>query len=167
MIATMLDARHKHLGFLTTSERLAANAKLYEMASAVVLTGTNTENANSGVTRDAQQAQANCDDDGKKALRMLLGSNYNERCINDTESEVNNFLREQPPSLDTSPLEWWKANATRFPRLSRLAKGYLCIPGTSVPSERVFSTAGLTVNRLRTRLTPEHVNMLIFLNKNQ
>lgn len=40
------------------------------------------------------------------------------------------------------------------------------IPGKSVPSEGVFSAAGLTVNRLRTRLTPDHVNMLIFLNKN-
>ncbi len=162
----MLDARHKNLGFLPTSERLAANTKLHEIASAVVLTGSHTENPNSGVSQSAQQDQAG-GDDGKRAFRMLLGSNYNDRCINDSESEVNNFLREQPPSLDTSPLDWWKANATRFPRLSRLAKGYLCIPGTSVPSERVFSAAGLTVNRLRTRLTPEHVNMLIFLNKNQ
>ena len=27
---------------------------------------------------------------------------------------------------------------------------------------RVFSTAGLIVNRLRTRVSPEHVDMLIF-----
>ena len=36
-----------------------------------------------------------------------------------------------------------------------------------IPAERVFSTAGLIVNRLRTRLSPEHVDMLIFLNKNE
>lgn len=35
-----------------------------------------------------------------------------------------------------------------------------------VPPERVFTAAGIAVNRLRTRLTPEHVDMLIFLNKN-
>ncbi len=101
MIATMLDARHKHLGFLPTSERLAANAKLHEIASAVVLTGSHTENPNSGVSQSGQQAQAG-GDDGKRALRMLLGGNYNERCINDSESEVNNSLGEQPPSLDKS-----------------------------------------------------------------
>ena len=63
--------------------------------------------------------------------------------------------------------EWWKVNERRFPRLANVARRYLCIPDTSVSSERVFSAAGLTVNRLRTRLTPDHVYMLIFLNKNK
>ncbi len=34
-------------------------------------------------------------------------------------------------------------------------------------AERIFSAAGLTVNRLHTRLTPDHKDMLIFLNKNE
>lgn len=67
MTAMMLDARHKHLGFLMTSERLAANAKLHKMASVVVLTGSPTENANSGVTQSVQQVQAG-GDDGKRAF---------------------------------------------------------------------------------------------------
>ena len=41
-----------------------------------------------------------------------------------------------------------------------------CITATSPPSERVFSAAGLTVTRLRSRLTQSR-NTLIFLNKNQ
>jgi len=54
----------------------------------------------------------------------------------------------------------------RYPHLSVLAKQYLCMPATSVPAERVFLTAGHVFNRLRTRLSPEHVDMLIFLQKN-
>lgn len=42
----------------------------------------------------------------------------------------------------------------------------MCVPATSIPSERVFSAAGLVVNRLRSRLSPEHVDMLLFLRKN-
>ncbi|CAM5113615.1 unnamed protein product [Natator depressus] len=76
-------------------------------------------------------------------------------------------LREPRPSLERRPVEWWKVSAQRFPKLGKLAKSYLCIPGSSVPAEHVFSNAGLPVNRLRTRLTPEHVNMCMFPHKNQ
>ncbi|CAL9691264.1 unnamed protein product [Knipowitschia caucasica] len=99
-------------------------------------------------------------------MALLLGNAYFCNAINTSEIEVKNFLTENPISLEVNPVHWWKTNTTRFPRVAKLAQKYLAIPGTSVPSERVFSTARLTVNRLRTRLSPEHVDMLIFMNKN-
>lgn len=99
-------------------------------------------------------------------MRLLLGDSYVATSDTGPKEEVESYLREPSAALEINPLAWWKINGPRFPRLAALARRYLCIPGTSVPSERVFSAAGLTVNRLRTRLTPEHVDMLIFLNKN-
>lgn len=47
-----------------------------------------------------------------------------------------------------------------------LAKRYLAAPATSVPSERVFSTAGDIVNASRSALSTDNVDKLIFLKKN-
>jgi hypothetical protein len=41
-----------------------------------------------------------------------------------------------------------------------------CIPATSVTSERVFSAAGEILSKKRSRLTPDHLDMLIFLFNN-
>ena len=43
--------------------------------------------------------------------------------------------------------------------LAKVARLILCIPAT-------FSTAGLTVTKLRSCLKPENVDALVFLNKN-
>ncbi len=45
-------------------------------------------------------------------------------------------------SADSDPLAWWKAHVEEIPMLSKVARKYLCIPATSVPSERVFSASG-------------------------
>ncbi|KAK1172462.1 zinc finger BED domain-containing protein 1-like [Acipenser oxyrinchus oxyrinchus] len=68
--------------------------------------------------------------------------------------------------VDGNPLEWWKTNHRQFPLLSKLVKKYLCIPASSVSSERMFSSGGNTVTPLHNRLDPENVNMLVFLSRN-
>jgi hypothetical protein len=68
--------------------------------------------------------------------------------------------------IDGNPFQWWKLHQHKFPCVSKHAKRYLCVPGTSVASERVFSTAGDIVSATRSCLSPENVDMLIFLQKN-
>ena len=49
---------------------------------------------------------------------------------------------------------------------SKFAKKYLCVPATSVASERVFSSAGDIVSAQRSCLRSDHVDKLLFLKKN-
>lgn len=69
--------------------------------------------------------------------------------------------------LSTDPLSWWKQNEREFPLLAKVAAQTLVVQGTSVPSERIFSLCGNTVTDKRSTLTGEHVNHIVFLNKNQ
>ena len=80
------------------------------------------------------------------------------------EIEFMHYVSE--PANREDPLVWWKRMEPVFPNLSKLAKKYLCVPASSVPSERVFSTAGNLINKRRASLAPDNVDMLIFLNKN-
>lgn len=82
------------------------------------------------------------------------------------ETEVNNYLAEPCISRDTDPLEWWKINMTRFPSLCHAAKRYLSAPPTSVPSERLFSTAGDTFSETRSCLNADNMERLVFLKAN-
>ena len=69
--------------------------------------------------------------------------------------------------IDESPLEWWKLEAGRMPLLSTVARKYLSVCATSVPSERVFSIGGNLVNAKRNSINkPDKVNKLIFLASN-
>ena len=83
------------------------------------------------------------------------------------ESELANYKVEETMPLNSNPLLWWKAKELKYPILSKLAKGYLCVPATPVASERVFSSAGDLVSAQRSCLHSEHVDELIFLTKNQ
>lgn len=86
--------------------------------------------------------------------------------MNTCGDEVNHFLKMPTLDPDSNALEWWKTNAERLPTLSRVVRQLLCIPATSVPSERIFSTSGNVVTKKRASLRPDNVDMLVFLNKN-
>jgi hypothetical protein len=52
-----------------------------------------------------------------------------------------------------------------FPNLTKLAKIVLSVTATSVPSESLFSQAGITSNNLRNRLDPNLLEKLVLLNQ--
>ncbi|XP_076059421.1 E3 SUMO-protein ligase ZBED1-like [Oratosquilla oratoria] len=80
--------------------------------------------------------------------------------------DMRRYLEEGIIARHEDPLRWWKNHSQSFPLLQEKAKHYLCIPATSVPSERVFSRAGELISDRRNCLSDENVNMLLFLNKN-
>ena len=83
------------------------------------------------------------------------------------ESELQKYELEDALSLDSKePLLWWKEHELNYKFLSILAKQFLCITSTSVPSERLFSSAGNLLSERRSRLSPENVEKLLFLYKN-
>ena len=78
--------------------------------------------------------------------------------------EVGRFLSEPVIDYkDGDPFTWWSQHKARFPLLSRLARCYLSVTATSVPSERLFSLAGNVYEEHKNRILPEHAETLLFI----
>ena len=80
--------------------------------------------------------------------------------------EMDRYLHHPIIDVKSFHLEWWKAQEKQFPLLGRLARRYLCICATSVPSERVFGAGGNIVTTSRSSLKPARVDQLVFLATN-
>ncbi|CAF4924085.1 unnamed protein product [Rotaria sp. Silwood1] len=65
--------------------------------------------------------------------------------------------------LSSNPLDFWKEQHEKFPRLSRLARSIFSIPATSAGVEREFSAAGLVIQERRTNLNPEQLDNILLL----
>ena len=55
----------------------------------------------------------------------------------------------EPLETEKNSLDLWRAKKEEYPTLARLARKYLCVPGTSTQAERVFSWMGWLLNRRR------------------
>lgn len=77
---------------------------------------------------------------------------------------IRQYLEMALINRKNDPLEFWAKHQLLFPEMYELALKYLCIPATSVPSERVFSKTGQLTNSRRNRRHPKDLNYIIFLN---
>lgn len=85
----------------------------------------------------------------------------------EAEWEVYQTLPKCNKSFGTKEvLTWWRQHARQLPLLSEQARKWLCIPASSTSSERAFSASGNIVSFKRTKLQPENVDKLLYIQQN-
>ena len=133
-IAAFLDPCFRSLSFLSDEERSDVIEAVEDEA---VLLNIPTDSQEPSLEEPPQKRHK-----GEEKLFSLFDDLIQPACLDPMEKtkvEVRRYSTEEP--VNESQLEWWKMNCSRFPILTLLARKYLAIPATSVPSERVFSTA--------------------------
>lgn len=98
-------------------------------------------------------------------LNSFYGSIDKEQSQREGErTEIDRYLDLSRSPQQTNLLHWWKEHEIEYPRLAKMARDLLAIPATSVPAERLFSKAGLTIRKHRNRLNAESARSLLCLN---
>ena len=151
VMASVLDPRYKTL----LSREILPTCKL-EVVHLILRDLMATLEENVKTEPDAGQGE-NIPHKKAKILDILQGDVVN---MSMAEEELNDYLKE--PVKIADPLSWWKTYEGKFPKLSNLAKNYLAVPVTSVPSERIFLAAGITVAKLKASLAELQLARLFF-----
>lgn len=130
-VSTLLDPRFKKIPFTNPAqyqpaiERLSTEIQTLNQQNRPIATSTLSQQTCSSqlwsfVDSEAEKAQRNT-----QPLQSL--------------PIIRSFLDLMILNRKESPLKWWQSNEESFFSLAPLAKRYLSIPATSVPSERLFS----------------------------
>ncbi|CAF3274319.1 unnamed protein product [Rotaria socialis] len=181
LIAPFLDGRFKLKWVVasnlseSTKERTTNIIKALLFKAALQLHGT-TNNTSDCIIESSITECSTTDDDGMSNLpnfkRKRLFSGYEGQktpmqkkrsCVSESiENEISMFEKEL---LDDTRLIFLKKDS--YPYLHRLATRVLCVPATSAPVERVFSSSGILMRPHRSRLSKNMLSILTLLKCNR
>ena len=164
IIATYLDPSYKKFSICADNQ-----IEYLEKAKQLILE-TNPLDLNlSNIFEEEIEIPAN--QQGRKKNEKAQNFDLRDPVGETTEKDYNLELELRLYSLESTqhidPIEYWSKNKKTYPILSYLANKYLIIPASSSPSERLFSIAGWQVSKLRSNLSPENVEAIIFLSENE
>ena len=163
-MATILDPTFKKMYF---SDKLAcvdainkismqlndANAKVRKSQNSGQIESHSSNNESSASSKDFWNYH--------KQLLQESQSQLPDREGSEMSDEFRYYLSRPPVDANQDPLNFWKYHSC--PELAKIAIRYMSVIATSVPSERLFSLAGLIMTDNRNRLTPAHLQHLLFL----
>ena len=174
-VATMIDPRFKATPFDSEDRRRrAVNSTLAAVSatvaqSAVPSSSSVTAAASVSVTATLAPAKPSLWDKLDRAAASQVTATSTASAAGTPESmrhELEAYCAEQPLERSQSPFLWWREHDKRFPAAATVARRYLCIPATSVPTERLFSTAGDVITKKRNSLKPAKAEKVIFVMNN-
>lgn len=161
LISAIVDPRIKTVNSISLDE-------LSELKGMIVSEMDSCQKLTSVLNNDSvtyNQITTELDDSDTENFFGFTSNTYNS--FQDTgNNELSRYLASPLLSWKCDPLEWWRINQASYPRLAIVARKYLCIPASSAPSERIFSTAGLIITEKRNRISDELAEDIIFLKKN-
>ena len=170
-IATILDPRFKDKFFASNIIKMTVKEMLEEEIQKVMADkDDDSSHSRQQLPSSVSRVGSLTSPVPKRAKKDTLLTMYSE-IIEDSgvsssssADEVECFLSE--PLVDykiDNPFKWWDENKGSFPILAQIARRFLSAIATSVPSERLFSQAGLVYEEHRNRILPENVEILLSL----
>lgn len=173
LMSTFLDPRFKDLKCFSENDKNSIYTMIIEEMKKVIIPtdSVNTSDyAGSIVTKQSSLSIFELESDDDVEDMTLVQPNVvsidEEMLMYKNEKKMKRETTRNNIIYATSPLNFWKENSGKYPRLSILAKKLLCITATSAPVERVFSNAGITINEKRNRLGSDRAGDLIMLSDN-
>lgn len=166
MVSTFLDPRFREKGFTDSEKTLEAVEKRIVDLIESDLSDNETIDKTKDKEKDIDSAPA------KKIKENVIWEHFDKTIMTLTARlpssviEFRNYKDDIFLARAKNPLQFWELKGSSYPRLKKMAKKYLVIPATSVPSERVFSKAGDIVSEKRNRLKSKNVEKILFLNAN-
>ncbi|KAJ7956570.1 Zinc finger BED domain-containing protein DAYSLEEPER [Quillaja saponaria] len=89
------------------------------------------------------------EDGGSVSFAEEIARKKRRPSMNTATDELTQYLSEAPAPIPTDVLEWWKANSTRYPLLSMMARDFLAVQATSAVPEELFCGKGNEINKQR------------------
>lgn len=144
--ATFLDPRFKKKGFSLESN--ANNAQMWVINELSNIMTTDQVLSSSSLNSPSVSIDSAVTALGKNDISGVVDKKITESSAPPTSYTCAAMMVKQYielPYLDRKcdPLKFWNDKKCLFPRLSKIPQKYLCIPASSVPSERLFSKAGI------------------------
>ena len=79
------------------------------------------------------------------------------------DQEFRSYQKEGKLTIEENPILWCFNRKEEYPLMIKLARKYLCVMGTSIPAERVFSRMGRVLSKSRMAMSDKLFSTLMFL----
>lgn len=160
----ILDPRFKKFGFFNENKFQIAKINLQQKLQSLNIENEPVVASNEHtMTGIASTSTSDIWKSFDERVSSLVGQNNSSVA---SVVEMDKYMNECLLSRNMDPLKWWSERKHIYPRLYEMMKRRLCVPATSVPSERVFSKAGQVLTQRRSRLTTSKVEKIIFIQAN-
>lgn len=157
--ATFLDPRFKKAGFGLMDNANNTEKWITDEINSIMRNTREEETSNMPINEEPNLLWEHFDNKVSQ-IRTTVSTGISASLL------IRQYLEMPYLNRSKNPLDFWKQHKNTFPELYTLQLKYLCVPATSVPSERVFSKSGQITNDRRNRLHPKNLDYIVFLNSN-